>query len=121
MSSLGYKAAIIVYHTQKTLKFLYRCWLCRLLDCLDALLERGNTVFVDAISQEVETSLAEDAFFPIHDQSVVGEDFENLVQVLEMLLLVFRCHQNIVNVDENMWEVSEDLVHQTLKILSRVF
>ena len=40
---------------------------------------------------------------------------EHLVKVPEMLLICFTCKENIINVNTNMWDTSQDPLHGPLK------
>ena len=72
------------------------------------------------MAQEIESRLAEDALVPVNHQIVVRQHLKGLSEVLGMFLFVARCNQYVIQVDKCIGEVSQDVIHQTLKRLPSV-
>ena len=57
-----------------------------------------------------EESLAEDTFGSLDDETVGSKGLEDHVEIFEVLLEVFRCHQDIVDIDKDSRDVPQNLV-----------
>ena len=80
------EATVVVEDPEVALQVLDRFWRFHLLDSGDSVLEGGDAVRVDAITEEVQRFFAEDAFVAVDHEAVLGEDLEDASEVLKMLL-----------------------------------
>lgn len=69
------------------------------------------------MSEEFDFTLSDLTFREIDLQPVFSKSLEHSFDVLFVLVLVFRCDANVVNVDENEVQVDEDLIHAERSVL----
>ena len=63
---------------------------------------------------------AKDTLLPVDDHPIFREEVEDLTEVLFVLLFGAAGDENIVEVDKNEGNISEDAIHQPLECLGGI-
>ena len=71
--------------------------------------------------QKIQLRYAQLTLVLVHYQPVVGENLEELSEMVHVVFPGLGCDQDIVQVDESPRESIQDLVHEALETLGCVF
>ena len=67
---------------------------------------RVDAIFVHLVPEELERCLSKFALFAVDYQTIRGQDFENLFEVLQMFLWSVGSNEYVVNVDETVGKIA---------------
>ena len=107
-----------VQHPEKPTKLVgrFRCW--KVSESADLFWKWPGAMLIHSMAKDVDAVGAEDALGPLDDNAVFGEAFEEHAEVGFILLLIFACDEDVVEVDEDVLEALSDPIHEALESLS---
>ena len=73
------------------------------------------------MTQKRKRGLGKNAFGEINMEAIVTEDVEEGTKMLKMRREIRTGNKNIIKINKHKGEVTQDIVHETLESLSRIF
>ena len=115
-----YESPVIIDHTKEALELLDSRWWFDLSNGLNLAGEWLNAMLVTEVAQKLDGRFSKHALLAVNYKAIGLEDTEDSSEIFEMLVGGRRRYQDIVKINEDVRDISEYLVHQTLKILPSV-
>ena len=63
------------------------------------------------MAQKLDGAFTQDALLPVDDEAILFENLEDCFQVFEVFLHGRRRDENVVEINEDVWNLAEYLVH----------
>ena len=102
---------VVVDHPQKSLQLFDGCWGLNFAYSFYLTWQGLDAMGVADMAQELDGAFTQDALLPVDDEAILFENLEDCFQVFEVFLHGRRRDENVVEINEDVWNLAEYLVH----------
>ncbi len=117
---MRYEPPVEIEHPEEAAELLECFGRRKVFNLADFRWGRSDALVINDVAQEFYLRYADSTFFGLEDHAEISQTFEQYLEMLFVLICIFRSNKDIVQIGKRESETTEHLVDKTLEGLGGV-